>query len=118
MTPPHYWKGDGKDGSKAVGKDCDKDGGEAGGKDGEYENEGKDCGQDGVGYDDGCDDEDCGQVGGGYEDGGNDECEAGGEVKWWIVNFLRGFDLWRTDVRTDICDCRVAFATEKFEDRS
>ena len=26
---------------------------------------------------------------------------------------LRGFDYGRTDRRTDICDCRVAFATEK-----
>ena len=26
---------------------------------------------------------------------------------------LRGFDLWRTDEQMDICDCRVAFATEK-----
>ena len=25
---------------------------------------------------------------------------------------LRGFDFRRTDRRTDICDCRVAFATE------
>ena len=25
---------------------------------------------------------------------------------------LRGFDYGRTDRRTDICDCRVAFATE------
>ena len=25
---------------------------------------------------------------------------------------LRGFDDGRTDGRTDICDCRVAFATE------
>ena len=28
---------------------------------------------------------------------------------------LKGFDLWQTDERTDICDCRVAFATEKCE---
>ena len=28
---------------------------------------------------------------------------------------LRGFDDGRTDGRTDICDCRVAFATEKGE---
>ena len=28
---------------------------------------------------------------------------------------LRGFDLWRTDGRTDICDCKVAFATENVE---
>ena len=27
---------------------------------------------------------------------------------------LRGFDNGQTDRRTDICDCRVAFATEKF----
>ena len=26
---------------------------------------------------------------------------------------LRGFDNRQTDKRTDICDCRVAFATEK-----
>ena len=26
---------------------------------------------------------------------------------------LMGFDNGRTDERTDICDCRVAFATEK-----
>ena len=25
---------------------------------------------------------------------------------------LRGFDYGQTDKRTDICDCRVAFATE------
>ena len=40
----------------------------------------------------------------------------------WMMQYddfklLRGFDLWRTDrrtnERTDICDCRVAFATEK-----
>ena len=38
----------------------------------------------------------------------------------WMKNddfkLLRGFDLWQTDWRTnkwmDICDCRVAFATE------
>ena len=26
---------------------------------------------------------------------------------------LRGFDYGQTDEQTDICDCRVAFATEK-----
>ena len=26
---------------------------------------------------------------------------------------LRGFDFRRTDGQTDICDCRVAFATER-----
>ena len=36
----------------------------------------------------------------------------------WMMQYddfklLRGFDLWQTDERTDICDCRVAFATEK-----
>ena len=35
----------------------------------------------------------------------------------WMMQYddfklLRGFDLWQTDERTDICDCRVAFATE------
>ena len=28
---------------------------------------------------------------------------------------LRGFGDGRTNGRTDICDCRVAFATEKFD---
>ena len=28
---------------------------------------------------------------------------------------LKGFALGRTNERTDICDCRVAFATEKCE---
>ena len=28
-------------------------------------------------------------------------------------NLLKGFALGRTNERTDICDCRVAFATEK-----
>ena len=27
---------------------------------------------------------------------------------------LRGFDYGQTDERTDICDCRVAFVTEKW----
>ena len=26
---------------------------------------------------------------------------------------LGGFDLWQTNGQTDICDCRVTFATEK-----
>ena len=30
-------------------------------------------------------------------------------------SWIRGFDDGRTDGRTDICDCRVAFATEKLE---
>ena len=37
----------------------------------------------------------------------------------WMMNYddlklLRGFDLWQMDKRTDICDCRVAFATENY----
>ena len=45
---------------------------------------------------------------------------------WWRMKdddfkLLRGFADWRTDRRTkdnrtDICDCRVAFATEKMKD--
>ena len=30
---------------------------------------------------------------------------------------LRGFDYGQTDERTDICDCRVAFATENRNSR-
>ena len=37
--------------------------------------------------------------------------------EWWMMNdddfkLLRGFCDWLTDRRTDICECRVAFATE------
>ena len=34
---------------------------------------------------------------------------------WWLIGMiLRGWGfLWQTDRRTDICNCRVAFATEK-----
>ena len=41
---------------------------------------------------------------------------------WWLIGSmidssnserLRGFCDWRMDRQTDICDCRVAFATEK-----
>ena len=29
---------------------------------------------------------------------------------------MRGFGLWETNKRKDICECRVAFATEKMKD--
>ena len=32
------------------------------------------------------------------------------------LKLLRGFADGQTDERTDICDCRVAFATEKMKD--
>ena len=42
------------------------------------------------------------------------------KVEWWKLKMkdddfklLRGFADWRTNGRTDICDCRVAFVTEK-----
>ena len=34
-------------------------------------------------------------------------------MKYDDFKLLRGFDNGQTDGRTDICDCRVAFATEK-----
>ena len=45
----------------------------------------------------------------------NDEWRMNEE--WWRMKdddfkLLRGFDYGQTDKRTDICDCRVAFATE------
>ena len=32
--------------------------------------------------------------------------------EWWWFQAVDGF-LWLTDRQTDICECRVAFATEK-----
>ena len=37
-------------------------------------------------------------------------------MKDYDFKLLRGFALGQTDKRTDICDCRVAFATENFLD--
>ena len=67
----------------------------------------------------------------------NDMCQINNKLKslkvakwmkdeWRTMNFegwmmkdddfklLRGFCDWQTDEQTDICECRVAFATEKF----
>ena len=49
-------------------------------------------------------DEGCGE-------GGDEGSDEGGE--WLILRCLRGFEDRRTDGRTDICECRVASATEK-----
>ena len=46
-----------------------------------------------------------------------DEWRMMKDEEWWRMKdddfkLLRGFDYGQTDERTDICDCRVAFATE------
>ena len=45
----------------------------------------------------------------------NDEEWKMNDEGWWFqaVEVLKGFALGQTNERTDICDCRVAFATEK-----
>ena len=42
----------------------------------------------------------------------NDEGSGMNDEEWWF-QAVEGF-CRRTDGRTDICDCRVAFATEKY----
>ena len=42
----------------------------------------------------------------------NDEGWRMNDEGWWFQS-VEGF-LWLTDERTDICECRVAFATEKW----
>ena len=42
----------------------------------------------------------------------DDEGWMKNEEGWWF-QAVEGF-WWRTNKRTDICDCRVAFATENF----
>ena len=52
-------------------------------------------------------------------DGGwmKDERRMMNDEEWMMKDddckLLRGFDYGQTNRRTDICDCRVAFATEK-----
>ena len=41
----------------------------------------------------------------------NDEGGRMNDEGWWY-QAVEGF-CWQTDEQTDICDCRVAFATEK-----
>ena len=36
-------------------------------------------------------------------------------VERWRIKVEGGFEDGQTDERTDICDCRVAFATEKLD---
>ena len=40
----------------------------------------------------------------------NNESSRMNDEEWWF-KAVEGF-LWLTDERTDICECRVAFATE------
>ena len=56
------------------------------------------------------------------DEGGDEGCGEGGECgdegsdegeEWLILRCLRGFEDRRPDGRTDICECRVASATEK-----
>ena len=42
----------------------------------------------------------------------NDECWRMNDEGWWF-QAVEGFCDGQTNERTDICDCRVAFATEK-----
>ena len=48
-----------------------------------------------------------------------DEWRMMKDERWMMKDddfkLLKGFALWRTDRRTDICNCRVAFATENIK---
>ena len=41
----------------------------------------------------------------------DESCDEGGE--WMILSCLKGFENGRTDKWKDICECKVASATEK-----